>query len=124
MDDSKMAEYRQQYSHYARRLLSDLGLGDLPEPERGQFLATIEGYVSQVLLNTLLENIDDSDATAVEEQLEQGKTNEEAFAYLVGRVPNAEVKLADRMAEVYAQMLAEAKQLSAAIVKPTASDVV
>lgn len=110
-----LTAYREQYSHYARRLLSDLGLGDLPQPERGQLLTAIESYVQQLLLNTLLENLDPQHIEAADKILKETNDQEEVMGYLLANVPNIELKMANALAESYAQMVAEARELAKAI---------
>lgn len=109
--------YREQYSLYARRLLDDLGLGDLGQPQRGQLLLQIETYVQEVMLNTLLEQLDDDLVKEADKILEDGGTNEEAIAYLMLSIPNIDIIMAEALAKSYAEMLEETKQLAEAVAK-------
>lgn len=109
-----LTPFREQYSYYAKKLLSDLGLGELPQPERGQLLGSIELYTQQVIVNALLENLEGADAEEANQILdEQG--GEAVIGYLIATIPNIEIKMADALAEAYARMLTEAKQLSDAL---------
>lgn len=107
--------YRAQYSAYARKILQDLGLGDLPQPERGQLLASIESYTQQVLTNELLTNLRPADLDEAEAILANGGDEEEMATYLVMNVPEIELKMGEAMARTYARLMAECKQLAAAI---------
>lgn len=110
-----LTRYRERYSEYARRLLSDLGLGDVPNPERGQLLAAIEGYVNQVLTNTLLENLDDTHLAQVEAMQERGAGQDELVAYLVTNIPEFDTKVARSLESTYGQLLEETRALAQAV---------
>lgn len=110
-----LTKYRERYSQYARRLLSDLGLGDLPEPERGRLLMALEANVQQVLLNTLLENLDDNNLEDAETIIDRGGTQEEVIIYLMGTIPAIEEQIADALIKMYARLLEESKQLAQAV---------
>lgn len=110
-----LTQYREQYSYYARRLLDDLGLGDLGQPERGRLLLAIEAYVQQVMLNTLLEHVDDAALTKAEEMMENDTSHEEIVAFLLLSVPDIELHMAEALASTYARMLEESRRLTEAI---------
>lgn len=112
-----MSQLREQYSYYAKRLLSDLGLGDLGQPERGQLLASIEAYVQQIMFYTILQNLDQENLTKANKMMGEGVDETEVMARLLGSLPDLPMKLADSLALAYAQMLDEARQLSQALIK-------
>jgi hypothetical protein len=119
MDTPDLTIFREQYSYYARRLLGDLGLSDLEEPLRSQLLASIERYISQVLSNTLLENLDETALKGINEMLERGAADEEVMTYLVGTIPDIQQKIALALSNAYARMLAETRQLTQTIIQRT-----
>lgn len=112
-----LSQFRKQYSHYAQRLLSDLGLGDVRQPERGRLLAAIERYVQQVVLTTILENINQEGLERAEQQLEDGDGQEEALSRLITSIPDIDVIIANRLTDAYAGILKDARQLATAIAK-------
>lgn len=120
--DDQLNNYREQYSYYARRLLSDLGLGDLGQPERSQLLEALEGYVQQIMVNTLLENLTPEKLDEASEILDRGGDNETVVVHLINQVPEIETKMAQALTEAYARMLSEARQLTQAIVSPTSTE--
>lgn len=110
-----LTPYREQYSFYARKLLSDLGLGDIQQPQRGELLAAIEQYVQQVLTNTLLENLTDDQIETVESMLDNGSSNEEVITHLMATMPNVDVVMGEALAKTYAQLKKESKQMATAL---------
>ncbi len=118
MDSSiDLTPYREQYSYYAKKLLSDLGLGDLPQPRRGLILVAIENYVQQILLNTILENLDETSLDKADRLIEEGVEPQDAVARVMLSMPDMDLKIADALAACYAQMVDEARQLSVALTK-------
>lgn len=113
----QLNNYREQYSHYARQLLSDLGLGGLGQPERSQLLAAIEVYVQQVMANTLLENVDREQLDEAERILDRGGDMDQVIVHLLVNTPDIEVKMAQAMTETYARMVHECRELANAITK-------
>lgn len=107
--------YREQYSHYAKRLLSDLGLAEIGQPERGQLLEAIEHYVERVMVNTLLESLNEEQLNEAEGIMNRGGDMEQVLIHLLSTTPNVEVKMADALAQAYARMLEESRQLAKAI---------
>lgn len=107
-----ITHYREQYTFYARKLLQDLGLGDVPQPERGELLAAIEANIQQVLTNVLLENVSDQHMAAAEHILEDGGNTEDVVIYLATHIENVDIKIADAIASTYAQLLSESQQLA------------
>jgi hypothetical protein len=116
-DISHVNRYREQYSYYARQLLSDLGLGDLGQPERGQLLLAIEEYVEKVITNALLENLTEEQIDAADTIMARGGGQEEIIVHLLETTPDIELKIADALTTTYASMLDESRQLASAIVK-------
>ncbi len=115
MDDDNaqsLDTYREQYTFYAKKLLSDLGLGDLGQPERTELLSTIEQYVQQVIMNTLLENLDEPITTEAEKILNEGGTQEDALVYIMSAIPDIEYRITVALTESYARMVDEARQLA------------
>ena len=108
-------QLREQYSYYAKRLLEDLGLGAVGQPERGRLLAAIETYVQQAMLNTLLENVSEESLKEAEKLLEEDAPREQVVAYLLVSTPDVELFMAEALMESYARMVDEAKQLTSAI---------
>lgn len=118
-----LTKYREQYTYYSQKLLSDLGLGDVAQPERGELLLAIEKYVQQVLTNTLLENLDDTSLDQVETMLSSGSDEDEVAAYLVMNIPEIDVKMADALATAYARMLKECQAITDAVLQQPATPV-
>lgn len=108
-------QLREQYSYYAKRLLEDLGLSSVGQPQRGKLLAAIETYVQQVILNTLLENVSEDALKEAEKMLDQDAPREQVVAYLLVSTPDIELFVAEALMESYARMVDESKQLAEAI---------
>lgn len=115
--NTHITPFRAQYTEYARQLLSDLGLGSLEEPLRGKLLASIEKYVSLVITNTLLENLDDTAIEGIDRLLERDAREEEVTAYLVASIPGIEMKLTTALETAYKRMLEESQQLTQEVMK-------
>lgn len=116
MDDQDVLnQYREQYSYYAKQLLNDLGLGDLPQPERGKLLVSIEKLIGRIITNTLLENLTEEQMAEAEGILNRGGDQEDIIMHLVSTTPNIQTKMIEALTDAYARMLYEASQLTVAL---------
>ncbi len=114
--DIDLTPIRRQYSFFAQRLLDDLGLSDLKQPLRSELLAGIEAYVSQVLTNTIIMNLDDATINAMAKRIDSGEEQDELIAYMVASTPNLSQKLDETFAETYDKIKAEIQELTKATI--------
>lgn len=117
-----LTNYREQYSHYAKRLLSDLGLGEVGQPERNQLLVAIESYVQQILVSTLLENLTPEMLDEVDAIIERGGDQDQVITHLISTIPDMDIKISEALAAAYARMLHESRELTSAIVAATSTN--
>jgi hypothetical protein len=108
--------FQEQYEKYMAQILSDLGLQDLSEPLRSRLANAIEQHMSQVVLNTILKNLDDNAISMINDMLEQGKAQEEILIYLSSSIPGIDSKLAKATNDAYQQLLSESRQLAASTI--------
>lgn len=113
--NDELKAYREQYSYYAQKLLSELGLGAVAQPERGRLLASIEQYIGQILTNTLLESLSDEHLDQVELLLEEGKTQEDVVVFLLDTVPDMQLRVAEAFVAAYDRILEDSQALRKAI---------
>jgi hypothetical protein len=114
-EQDALNQYREQYSYYAKKLLTDLGLGDLAQPERGQLLAAIEQLIGKIMTNTLLENLAEEQMTEAEGILNRGGNQEDVVMHFLSTTPDIQTKMIEALTEAYARMLNEANQLTVAL---------
>lgn len=117
MHDIDLVPFREKYTAYAQRLLFDVGMEDLEQPLRGQFLASIDKYMSQIITYTVLTSLDKNSIDKISQMLEQNETQDEVVAYIVACSPGIEVKIANALDNSYAKILQEVRQLTTDIAK-------
>lgn len=112
---------RQQYSQFASQLLIDMGLNDLEQPVRGQLLQSIDQYLSQVMTQTILENIKPETAKRIDQLVQEDRNQEEIIAFLVAATPGLESKITEAMEAAYARMVTEVHRLTTEVAKDLTS---
>lgn len=83
------------------QLMADLGLQDLSDADKAQVMAMIRDRVNDTILLTLLENLSDQDAQALEEKLKAGATQQQALEFLADKAQSHSDKFAAALAKLY-----------------------
>lgn len=99
------------YEMTAEKILEDLGLKDLKEPERSKLLEVIKNRIEQKTLFAIMKNLKDEDIKELDKKLEAGADEGEAIAFMASRVPNLKEKISTALAELYDDLVEDAKKL-------------
>ncbi len=110
-DNVDLTPFRIEYTEYVERLLADLGLSDVEEPERSRLILALENHMNQVLTRTLIANLDEAAAENIHKMLEKGEDDSSVLIYLVSSIPDIEEKISNGLEKSYQEILAETDKL-------------
>lgn len=90
---------------FINRLLQDLQLDQLPEPQKTALLNKITGLAEKRILQTVIMNMDDASIDEFEQKLQSGITTEEATKFMVKKIPGLSGKIDMALRNLYEELL-------------------
>ncbi len=88
-----------------RKIVAALDLSALPQQEQEQLLIDLNDLVFRGSLLRLVERMEDSSLTALENLIAQGASDEEISAFLTERVPGTETVVAETLKDLAGDIL-------------------
>lgn len=90
---------------FINRLLQDLQLNELPEPQKSALLDKITGLAEKRILQTVIVNMDDASIDEFEQRIQSGMTKEEATKFMIEKIPSLSAKIEIALRNLYEELL-------------------